>query len=103
VAQEALIKEVVSRMQDAKRFDDTLLKELEKNKVVKDASQLKVGAVSMQRIIGKTLMLGVGVGSLTILCMLGIGAYKLHSLAHKGYTSLDGGSSGRAGLGSSRM
>jgi hypothetical protein len=103
VAQEALIKEVVSRMTDAKRFDSALEKELEKNKVIKNGNAMRVGAVSMQRIIGKTLMLGLGVGSLTMLCFLSIGAYKLHSLAHRGYTSLDGSSSERADLGSSRL
>jgi hypothetical protein len=103
VAQEALIREVVSRMQDAKRFDATLLSELEKNSVVKNANQLKVGTVSMQRIIGKTLILGAGLGTMTVLCMLGIGFYKIHSLAHKGYSSLDGSSSERAGLGSNRL
>jgi hypothetical protein len=103
VAQEALIREVVSRMQDAKRFDNMLEKELEKNKVIKNGSALKVGTVNMQRIIGKTVLMGMGVGGLTILCFLGIGAYKLHSLAHKGYTNLEGSSSERAGLGSNRL
>ena len=86
-----LLVQVVDRMKDAK-FDNLLASELAKQKVKVASDSLAVEKVSFKEVMTTTLLAGLGIGGLMGLTFLGIGAYKLHQLAHAGNINLGAGS-----------
>ena len=98
VVQEALIREVVARMQDSRKFDSVIAKELEKAKIISNDKAVTVGTVSMQRLITKTAVVGFSVSAMVAVTSMVIGCYKLRQMSHEGYSKLDGTASERTRL-----